>query len=101
MNFFNSIRTFLYVDNNGIITLDRQLSQYTSASLATVGIASIASYWTDVDTRAANGRFVYYKSTLDPTLAASGAQIEQKDGCFSLFLLMTDNNNFSYWILIF
>jgi len=71
MNFFNVTHTFLYVDNNGIITLDSQLSTYTPSSLATIGVAAIAPYWADVDTRASNGGFVYYRSTLDTTLAAS------------------------------
>jgi len=71
MNFFNSTRTFLYVDNNGIITLDAQLSDYTPSSLSTLRIAAIAPYWADVDTRPSNGGFVYYRSTLDANLAAT------------------------------
>jgi receptor-type tyrosine-protein phosphatase Q/CUB/sushi domain-containing protein len=71
MNFFGQERQTIYVDNNGIITLDTTSSDYTPSSLSVLNVATIAPYWADVDTRPANGGFVYYRSTLDSTLAAS------------------------------
>ena len=51
INFLNTSASGLYVNNNGNVTFDKQLSTYSPVGLAAAGVKIIAPFWADVDTR--------------------------------------------------
>ena len=55
LNFFGRSYTQLYVNNNGNITFGSPLSAYTPSQIGLGGLAIIAPFWADVDTRAGVG----------------------------------------------
>jgi hypothetical protein len=52
---FNSI----YINNNGNITFNGPLSQFSATAFPSTGNAIVAPFWADVDTRNGNGQVVY------------------------------------------
>ena len=60
INFFGKTHTSLYVNNNGNVTFDFDLSSYTPEPLAGLYTAIIAPFWADVDTRSTNSGLVTY-----------------------------------------
>ncbi|MEE6282764.1 carboxypeptidase regulatory-like domain-containing protein [Georgenia sp. MJ170] len=61
MNFAGEQRTSLYVNNNGNVTFDRGLSQYTPEDLTgATGNAMIAPFFADIDTRHEDSAQVTY-----------------------------------------
>ncbi len=54
INLFGTTRTSCWVNNNGNITLDYKLSNYTPEPLQAVGYQMIAPFWADFDTTPAN-----------------------------------------------
>jgi hypothetical protein len=51
VNFYGSSNTALYVNNNGDVTFDSPIAEYSPKSLSTLGVEVIAPFWADVDTR--------------------------------------------------
>ncbi len=51
INFFGSIYSQLFVNNNGNVTFDQALSTFTPSSLLAIAQVIIAPFWADVDTR--------------------------------------------------
>lgn len=60
LNFFGRQRTAAYVNNNGNITFDSALSEYTPFGLTGVAQEIIAVFFADVDTRSAGSNLVTY-----------------------------------------
>jgi hypothetical protein len=54
INFFGQQYSNLYVNNNGNVTFDQPLSQFTPDPIVSNGVPMIAPWWGDVDTRAGN-----------------------------------------------
>ena len=55
VNFFGTTYTSIYINNNGNLTFGGPLGTYTPAGLTTEqGVAIIAPFWADVDTRTGN-----------------------------------------------
>ena len=74
INLFGITETNLYVNNNGNVTLEHFLSDYTPVSLEEAATQSsvsiIAPFWADVDTRGeASGVTTYGTNTVDGHLA--------------------------------
>ena len=72
INYFGNIHTGCYVNNNGNITFDQALTQFTPELFGFLGAEMIAPFWADVDTRAvASGvtRFSNGTDTVDGHLA--------------------------------
>jgi len=86
MNFFGSIRSTVYVNNNGLITLDASTGVYTPSGLNTVGQPTIAAFWADIDTRPSNGGYVYYRSTVSPSVVAPLSQFVRDTNPGSTFV---------------
>ncbi|NYZ11052.1 autotransporter domain-containing protein [Azospirillum sp. RWY-5-1] len=59
-NFFGTSTTSLYVNNNGNLTFRSGLSAFTPTTLSAQAQPIIAGFWSDVDTRPANGGTVQY-----------------------------------------
>jgi hypothetical protein len=59
-NFYGAQRSRVYVNNNGNVTFDAPLSNYTPFPLAAVNREIIAPFFADVDTRAARSGVVRY-----------------------------------------
>jgi hypothetical protein len=60
MNFYGSSNTTLYVNNNGDVTFDTPVSEYSPKTLSTLGVQVIAPFWADVDTRSTASDVVKY-----------------------------------------
>ena len=61
----------MQVNNNGDITFDAALSQYTSQAFPISGSHKIiAPFWTDIDTR--KGGFLYYRTTTQSAILQRG-----------------------------
>ena len=61
--------TSLQVNNNGVISFDASVTDYTSEPLPISGSHVLLSpYWADVDTRPTNGSFVHYRQSTDQVL---------------------------------
>jgi hypothetical protein len=60
IDFFGLSRTQAYVNNNGNITFTQALAQYTPDPIVSNGLAIIAPFWADVDTRGAGSAEVRY-----------------------------------------
>jgi hypothetical protein len=66
INFYGSSNDALYVNNNGDVTFDSPVSEYTPKTLVTLGVEVIAPFWADVDTRNPASDVVRYgNSTVD------------------------------------
>ena len=66
INFFGLNTNQAYVNNNGNVTLDSSLSEYTPFDLTTTGHSIIAPFFADVDTRGAGSGIVSYgNATVD------------------------------------
>lgn len=64
LNFFGNNYNQFWVNNNGNITFNAALSQFTPGALNTLGVPIIAPFWADVDTRnAASGTMRYGTGT--------------------------------------
>ena len=66
---FNTLSTFMQVNNNGVLSFERFVRQFTSDPFPLVDnpeLMLIAPYWADVDTRG-TGR-VWYRQTSDAAL---------------------------------
>jgi hypothetical protein len=50
IDFYGNSNATLYVNNNGNVTFDNSLWEYTPGNLASLGIEVIAPFWADVDT---------------------------------------------------
>jgi hypothetical protein len=50
IDFYGNSNATLYVNNNGNVTFDSSLWEYTPGNLASLGIEVIAPFWADVDT---------------------------------------------------
>ena len=64
VNFFGSVNTQLFVNNNGNVTFDQSLSQFTPDDLTSTSTNIIAPFFADVDTRG-TGTVTYGQTTLD------------------------------------
>ncbi|HUH80886.1 MAG TPA: nidogen-like domain-containing protein [Solirubrobacteraceae bacterium] len=60
IDFFGTTYNSLYVNNNGNVTFEEPLSDYTPEGLSTFGSPIIAPYWADVDTQVAGSALVTY-----------------------------------------
>lgn len=66
LNFFGRVRSSAYVNNNGNITFDAPLSEYTPFGLTGVQREIIAAFFSDVDTRPVGSNLVTYgQDTID------------------------------------
>ena len=62
------LETHCFINNNGNITFDRQLIDWTPNPLQNLGFTIIAPFWADVDTRPAKSdvvRYSYSSETVD------------------------------------
>ncbi|NXS47126.1 TECTA protein, partial [Balaeniceps rex] len=67
--FYSKAYQALYVNNNGVISFDTQVSQYTPDPFPLAdGRPFVAPYWADVDN--VLGGDIFYRETTDPTLLA-------------------------------
>ena len=60
INFLNNSESALFVNNNGNVTFDKQLSTYSPVGLVAAGVKIIAPFWADVDTRNPASAVVQY-----------------------------------------
>ena len=60
LDFYGTIYTSLYVNNNANVTFSGSLVQYTPEALVNLGMDIIAPFWADVDTRAPGSAVVTY-----------------------------------------
>lgn len=60
LNFFGRFRSQVYVNNNGNITFDAPMPEYTPFGLTGVSREIIAPFFADVDTRASNSQLVTF-----------------------------------------
>ena len=65
LNFFGIQRSEVYVNNNGNLTFDSALSEYTPFDLTSTGREIIAPFFADVDTRSAGDPVTYGTGTFD------------------------------------
>jgi hypothetical protein len=72
VNFFGSINSTLYVNNNGNVTFNSPLSQYSPMPLSSLGVEIIAPFWADVDTRNPDSDVVKYGTNTVNGQAAFG-----------------------------
>lgn len=63
INFFGANYTTVYVNNNGNVTFDGPLSQFTPENIVTTSHVIIAPYFADVDTRGAGSGVTTYGAT--------------------------------------
>ncbi len=63
IDFFGATYGQVYVNNNGNVTFDSALPDYTPTDLSGTQRVIIAPFWADVDTRPSNGGSVSYAST--------------------------------------
>jgi len=63
LNFFGIVRSEIFVNNNGNITLDTELSSYTPFDLTSTGQEIIAPFFADVDTSDAGDPVTYGSGT--------------------------------------
>nr|XP_022329841.1 sushi, nidogen and EGF-like domain-containing protein 1 [Crassostrea virginica] len=69
--FFGSSYTSVFVNNNGDVTFDAPLSQFTSQAFPISGSHKIiAPFWTDIDTR--QGGYLYYRTTTQSAILQRG-----------------------------
>jgi uncharacterized protein (TIGR03437 family) len=62
INFFGRQRSSVYVNNNGNLTFDQPLSEYTPIGITGIRREIIAGFWADVDTRGFGSQVVTYGS---------------------------------------
>jgi hypothetical protein len=93
-NFFGSSHDQLFVNNNGNVTFDQALSEYTPFDLKTTARAIIAPFFGDVDTRAGNV-VRYGTGTVDgrPAFGVTWPGV----GCYAL---ITSVRNFFQVVLV-
>ncbi|MFZ0829330.1 MAG: nidogen-like domain-containing protein [Verrucomicrobiia bacterium] len=72
INFFGAAYSNLWVNNNGNVTFDTYLNQFTPTALNQLKIRIIAPYWGDVDTQNTNSSVVTYGSGMVGTNNAFG-----------------------------
>jgi hypothetical protein len=60
INFYGTPYNSLYINNNGNLTFDAPLSQFTPSDLTTFGSPILAPFFADVDTRGANSAIVNF-----------------------------------------
>jgi nidogen-like len=60
INLFGTSYSTLFVNNNGNVTFDNQLSTFTPFDLTSTGTKIIAPFFADVDTRGAGSGLVHY-----------------------------------------
>ena len=66
VDFFGNTYTQLYVNNNGNVTFDRALTDYTPGDLVSTGHVIVAPFWADVDTRVGNtATYAYGQGAVD------------------------------------
>ena len=102
INFFGHHYTSLYVNNNGNITFDHPISQYTPSVInAGSNNPIIAPFWADVDTDGAGGGGVYYDlDTADGVMTITWDHVgyfpasTDKLDTFQLVLINEGNGNF-------
>lgn len=71
VNEFTNIKYCMQVNNNGDVTFDAPLSQFTSQAFPISGSHKIiAPFWTDIDTR--QGGYLWYRTTIEHTLLQRG-----------------------------
>ncbi|HEX3719066.1 MAG TPA: nidogen-like domain-containing protein [Verrucomicrobiae bacterium] len=51
INYFGTLQSDLWVNNNGNVTFSNLLSDFTPTNLSSLGVDIIAPFWADVDTR--------------------------------------------------
>lgn len=75
--FYSTSYDSLYVNNNGAISFGAGVSAFTPQAFPTsVGVPMLAPFWADVDTRPADGGYVWYRTEQDAaTLADISATI--------------------------
>jgi hypothetical protein len=70
INFYGNSNATLYVNNNGDVTFNNPISEYSPKTLASLGIEVIAPFWADVDTRNTDSDVVRYgTNTIDGSSA--------------------------------
>jgi hypothetical protein len=60
INFLSNSESALFVNNNGNVTFEKQLSTYSPVGLVAAGVKIIAPFWADVDTRPPSPGVVQY-----------------------------------------
>ncbi len=66
INFYGTLFSDVWVNNNGNVTFNTALSAYTPVPLSSMGLGIIAPFWADVDTRnSASGVVTYGNGTVD------------------------------------
>ena len=73
INFFGRQRSSVYVNNNGNLTFDLALAEYTPIGLIGIRREIIAGFWADVDTRGFASKLVTYGSDTVDGRRAFGA----------------------------
>ncbi|XP_076009719.1 sushi, nidogen and EGF-like domain-containing protein 1 [Genypterus blacodes] len=70
--FFGDKHTGLYVNNNGLVSFLREVSQFTPVAFPIAGDRRVvAPFWADVDNRRAGK--VFYRETKDPSILRRGS----------------------------
>ena len=58
------------MNNNGILSFTSTYTDFTAQPFPLQGVALVAPYWADVDTRSAGSGLVWYRITQNATLLA-------------------------------
>jgi len=61
--FFNKTHSKLFVNTNGFISFNKEVSSYTPVPFSSFEIIGVAPFWNDIDTR--KGGDIYYREALD------------------------------------
>uniref|UniRef100_A0A8C5R3R2 NIDO domain-containing protein n=1 Tax=Leptobrachium leishanense TaxID=445787 RepID=A0A8C5R3R2_9ANUR len=81
---FGVIRTYLYVNHNGLLSFSYSISQYVPSDLPVgSGNPFLAPLWTDVDNRLAGS--IYYRQSTDPELLARATADIRSYFCYPEF----------------
>ncbi|KAI0226949.1 Sushi, nidogen and EGF-like domain-containing protein 1 [Lamellibrachia satsuma] len=76
--YYNKINHRLYVNTNGLISFNGQISTYTPRWFPQKSYYAIAPYWADVDTRVNKGRIYYRKSINQPYIGKLSAFVQKE-----------------------
>ena len=100
LNFFGTNYSQLFLNNNGNVTFDSRLADFTPFNLFTAGRVIIAPFFADVDTRNPSSALVTYGSSPDGKTfcvdwVGVGYYSEHADKFNSFQLLLTDRSDVS------
>jgi len=98
VDFFGAVFSCLFVNNNGNITFDTNLSTFTPFDLTSTGRQIIAPFFGDVDTRSAGSPVTYGQDVVNgrPAFAANWIDVD----CFSSSSSRDSNIRNSFQLVI-